>query len=62
MLEGHRRTDLIRYGYYTSASFPWPYKNGVQDGHVSIPEYRTIFPIIEDDLNANPNLVQNDKY
>jgi len=62
MLEGHRRTDLIRYGYYTSASFPWPYKNGVQDGRVSIPEYRTIFPIIESDLNANSKLVQNDKY
>ncbi len=62
MLEGHRRTDLIRYGYFTSASFPWPYKGGVQDGHVSLPEYRTLYPIIEADLNANTNLVQNKGY
>ena len=62
MLEGHRRTDLIRYGYYTSASFPWPYKGGIKDGRVSLPEYRTIFPIIEADRNANMNLEQNPGY
>lgn len=62
MLEGHRRTDLVRYGYFTSASFPWPYKGGVADGRVSLPESRNIYPIIESDLNANDNLTQNPGY
>ncbi|MBR1576262.1 MAG: RagB/SusD family nutrient uptake outer membrane protein [Bacteroidales bacterium] len=62
MLEGQRRTDLIRYGYFTSASFPWPYKGGVPEGRVAIPAFRTIYPIIDADLNANTNLVQNPGY
>ena len=60
--EGHRRTDLIRYGYFTSMSFPWPYKNGVPDGKSAIPEYRTVYPILNTDLTENPNLVQNPGY
>lgn len=62
MWEGHRRTDLIRYGYFTSAQYPWPYKGGIPDGKVSLPSYRTIFPILQSDLTENPNLVQNDGY
>ena len=62
MLEGQRRTDLIRYGYYTAMSFPWPYKGGIKDGKVNLPETRTLYPIIESDLNANRNLVQNPGY
>lgn len=62
MLEGQRRTDLIRYGYYTSMSFPWPYKGGIKDGKVSLPEWRTLFPINEADIEANPNLVPNPGY
>ena len=62
MLEGHRRTDLIRYGYFTSMSFPWPYKGGVPDGRTALPSYRTIYPILSTDLTENPNLVQNPGY
>ncbi|HHV41226.1 MAG TPA: RagB/SusD family nutrient uptake outer membrane protein [Bacteroidales bacterium] len=62
MWEGHRRTDLIRYGYFTSMQFPWTLKGGVMNGKVSLPEHRKIYPIILDDLNANPNLVQNPGY
>ena len=62
MLEGQRRTDLIRYGYYTAMSFPWPYKGGIKDGKVRLPETRNLYPIIESDLNANRNLVQNPGY
>ena len=58
MWEGHRRTDLIRYGYFTSMQFPWTLKGGVMNGKVSLPEHRKLYPIILDDLNANPNLVQ----
>ena len=62
MWEGCRRTDLIRYGYFTSMNYPWPYKGGVEDGNVALDEYRTIYPIIMDDLNANKNLTQNPGY
>lgn len=62
MWEGHRRVDLIRYGYFTSANYPWPYKGGIEDGRVAIDSYRTVYPIINTDLIANPNLVQNPGY
>ena len=62
MWEGCRRTDLIRYGYFTSMQFPWTFKGGVANGKVSLPAYRNIYPIIKDDLNANATLVQNPGY
>ncbi|MBR1595263.1 MAG: RagB/SusD family nutrient uptake outer membrane protein [Phocaeicola sp.] len=62
MWEGHRRTDLIRYGYFNSSKFPWPYKGGVPDGKTSLPSFRTIYPLLQSDLNENPNLVQNEGY
>ncbi|HIZ27482.1 RagB/SusD family nutrient uptake outer membrane protein [Barnesiella viscericola] len=62
MMEGHRRTDLIRYGYFTSMSFPWPYKGGVPTGAVEIPAYRTIFPLLDNDVAENSNLTQNPGY
>ncbi len=62
MWEGHRRVDLIRYGYFTSAQFPWPYKGGVPNGKVSLPSYRTIYPLLQSDVTANPNLKQNPGY
>ena len=61
MLEGHRRTDLIRYGYFTSMSFSWPYKGGVPSG-VGIDEFRTIYPLLNSDVTENPNLTQNPGY
>lgn len=62
MWEGHRRTDLIRYGYFTAMSFPWPYKGGVPDGKVALPSYRTVYPLLQSDLSENRELVQNDGY
>jgi len=62
MWEGHRRVDLIRYGYFTSMQFPWTLKGGVPNGKIALPEFRTIYPIIISDLNANPKLVQNPGY
>lgn len=62
MWEGHRRTDLIRYGHFTSIAYPWPYKGGVPDGKVALASYRTIFPLLQSDLSENPNLVQNPGY
>lgn len=62
MWEGHRRVDLIRYGYFTDMNYPWTLKGGIINGKVSLPEYRTIFPIIQSDLSANSNLKQNPGY
>ena len=62
MWEGHRRVDLIRYGYFTSASFPWPYKGGIANGAVALSDHLKVFPIITTDLIANPNLKQNQGY
>lgn len=62
MWEGHRRVDLIRYGYFTDMNYPWTLKGGILNGKVALPEYRTLFPIIQSDLSANSNLKQNDGY
>jgi starch-binding outer membrane protein, SusD/RagB family len=60
-LEGHRRTDLIRFGKFTGGTYLWPWKGGVKDG-TSIPATYNIFPIPLTALNANPNLKQNPGY
>jgi len=57
-LEGHRRTDLIRFGMFTGGSYLWPWKGGIQNG-VSIPDSYRLFPIPSTALQANPNLTQN---
>ncbi|MGM9735431.1 MAG: RagB/SusD family nutrient uptake outer membrane protein [Candidatus Cryptobacteroides sp.] len=62
MWEGHRRVDLIRYGYFTSMNYPWTLKGGILSGKVAIPSHMTIFPIIQSDLSANSNLKQNPGY
>jgi hypothetical protein len=59
--EGHRRTDLIRYGRLTGGDYLWPWKGNVKEG-TSTPSYRDLYPIPSNDLGANPNLVQNDGY
>ncbi len=42
--EGHRRSDLIRFGRYTGSVYNWSWKGGVYEG-VSLPEYRSVFAI-----------------
>ncbi|HWW42593.1 RagB/SusD family nutrient uptake outer membrane protein [Pedobacter sp.] len=59
--EGHRRTDLVRYGKFTDASYLWPFKGGSKSG-AGLPAYRNLYPIPAADLVANPNLVQNTGY
>ncbi|MBF0759950.1 RagB/SusD family nutrient uptake outer membrane protein [Dysgonomonas mossii] len=59
--EGTRRTDLIRYGLYTSGSYRWPFKGGVLEG-VGVDNTRNIFPIPVTDLSVNGNLTQNPGY
>ena len=59
--EGHRRTDLIRYGKFTSASYLWPWKGKVAEG-AATQSYRDLYPIPSNDLGANPTLKQNTGY
>ncbi|MDW7695996.1 RagB/SusD family nutrient uptake outer membrane protein [Flammeovirgaceae bacterium SG7u.111] len=51
--EFHRRQDLIRFGVFTTKSWLTHTPNG---------DYRTIFPIPQSAINANPNLKQNPGY
>ena len=59
--EGHRRTDLIRYGLLTTGSYLWPWKGGVANGTSVDPKYN-VFPIPAVNRTANPNLSQNTGY
>ncbi len=59
--EGHRRTDLIRYGLLTTGSYLWPWKGGVASG-TSVDSKYNIFPIPAANRTANPNLTQNPGY
>ena len=60
-LEGHRRTDLIRFGKFTGGSYLWPWKGNTAAG-TSIPDSYNLFPIPQSALDANPNLDQNTGY
>lgn len=58
--EGTRRTDLIRYGKFTTAGV-WSWKGGVQAGKVT-EAFRSLYPLPASELIANPNLKQNTGY
>lgn len=51
--EAHRRRDMIRFGIFTTKSWLSHQPNG---------DHRTVFPIPQEVLNANPNLEQNPDY
>lgn len=59
--EGTRRTDLIRYGFFTSADYVWQFKGGVKNG-TSVDSYKNLFPIPVSDMSSNPSLTQNEGY
>lgn len=56
-----RRSDLVRFGKFTSDSYVWSWKGGIKAGKGVDSRYN-LFPIPERDLNANPNLIQNEGY
>lgn len=58
--ECHRRTDLIRFGQFSSNGI-WSWKGNVQAG-TTTEAFRDVFPIPTSDLSANPNLEQNPGY
>ncbi|HKK45108.1 MAG TPA: RagB/SusD family nutrient uptake outer membrane protein, partial [Balneolaceae bacterium] len=59
--EGLRRTDLIRYGYYTTGKYKWAWKGNVQEGSPTDAHYK-VFPLPASEVNSNPNLTQNQGY
>ena len=60
--EGHRRTDLIRYGLYHSKDYMWPYKGSDASAGKAFDEYMTVFAIPPTELAANDYLYQNYGY
>ncbi len=50
-----RRTDLIRFGLFTSGTYVWAFKGGVFDG-TGVDDCYNLFPIPQSDIIANPNL------
>ena len=58
--EGYRRTDLIRFGQFTTNKYIWQWKGGTHDGQAVDSKYN-IYPIPNPELTANPNL-HNDNY
>ena len=52
--EGCRRTDMIRFGDYFTGT--WPFKSTQTEA------YRKVYPIPNQQLTANPKLIQNAGY
>jgi hypothetical protein len=50
-----RRTDLIRFGCFTTDNYVWQWKGGVKDGKLVDNKYN-IYPIPNIEIAANPNL------
>lgn len=58
--EGKRRTDLIRFGKFTT-NYLWPWKGGVASG-TAVESFRNLYPIPSPEINSNPKLAQNPGY
>jgi hypothetical protein len=59
--EGHRRTDLVRFGQFTGNAYIWAWKGGVQAGKAT-ESFRDLYPLPASELVTNPNLTQNPGY
>lgn len=59
--EAHRRTDMVRFGRFTTGTYVWPWKGGVADGR-AVSSHFNIYPIPSDDIGTNTNLTQNTGY
>ncbi len=61
LFEAQRRTDLVRFGLFTSGSYLWAWKHGIVGGE-ALDAGRDLYPIPANELIANPNLKQNTGY
>lgn len=58
--EGKRRTDLVRYGAFTTAGV-WQWKGNLKGGKLT-ESFRNLYPLPASEMIANPNLKQNPGY
>jgi len=56
-----RRTDLIRYGLFTSGAYTWAWKGNVLSGQ-GVDSHYNLFPIPATILSSDPNMTQNPGY
>jgi len=61
LFEAQRRTDLVRFGLFTSGTYVWAWKHGVVGG-AALDAGRDLYPLPANELIANPNLQQNPGY
>lgn len=59
--ECHRRSDLIRFNYFTTSNYIWEWKGNVKEGR-AVDSYFNLYPIPNTDLASNTNLQQNTGY
>lgn len=59
--EGRRRSDLIRFGLFTSGAYLWDWKGGSYAGN-GVSNIYNLYPIPANELNANSNMHQNPGY
>jgi starch-binding outer membrane protein, SusD/RagB family len=66
MWEGHRRTDLVRFGEFTGGTYLWAWKGksavGSDSVGVATAVTLNLYPLPANELIANPNLKQNPGY
>lgn len=60
-LEGRRRSDLVRFGLYTSSQYLWSFKGGQPNG-AGVDSHYNVYPVPANEIAGNKNLHQNDGY
>ncbi|MCR4583277.1 MAG: RagB/SusD family nutrient uptake outer membrane protein [Prevotella sp.] len=60
-MEGRRRSDLIRFGLFTSNTYIWDWKGGAYLG-TGVSNIYNLYPIPANELSANSNMTQNEGY
>jgi len=56
--EGHRRTDLVRFGVFTGGSYVWAWKGSVREG-TATQACKNLYPLPASEMVANRNLQPN---
>lgn len=59
--ENFRRSDLVRFGKFTTNEYLWQWKGGVFEGQ-AVDSHFNLFPIPSAEVNANSKLTQNAGY
>jgi hypothetical protein len=59
--EAQRRTDLVRFGKFTDGNYNWAWKGGAYNG-TNTDKHLNVFPIPNDELSANTNIVKTPGY